>query len=376
MGLGNVLIKKVVENNRELSVFIETEPSYPDCPCCGSRTTRIHDYRNQIVKDLPYRNLSVNLFLRKRRYRCICGKRFFEKYSFLPRYHHMSQRVYISILKELTECVTFKSVAKRFGVSTNTVARVCDMLNYTLYKLPEAISIDEFKGNSGGNKYQCILTNPINHKVLDVLVTREKDYLHNYFSNYERRRVKYFVMDMWEPYKDIAETLFPKSMIIIDKYHYIRQVYWALDRVRKRLEKTLPEKERVYLKRHRYLLRKTALKPYEERILEKLLSIHDDLKNAWELKELFLDFTREKDPNKATRLLKGFIEIAKELNLEEYQPAITAYTNWFEYIINSKRTYLTNGFTEGTNNKIKVLKRIGYLYTNFDRFRNRILHLN
>ena len=214
------------------------------------------------------------------------------------------------------------------------------------------------------------------YKVLDILISREKEYLYNYFSNYERKNVKYFVMDMWEPYKDIALTLFPQSMIIRDKYHYIRQVYWALDRVRKRMEKTLPEKGRVYLKRHRYLLRKTVLKPYEEKSLEKLLSIHDDLKNAWELKELFLDFTREKDPNKATKLLKGFIEIAKELNIEEYQPAITAYTNWFEYIINSKRVALTNGFTEGTNNKIKVLKRIGYLYTNFERFRNRILHLN
>ena len=378
LGLGNVFVKNVVNENNGLSVFLETKPSYPDCPLCKKKVSRIHDYRNQIVKDLPYRNLTVNLILRKRRYRCSCGKRFFEKYSFLPRYHHMSQRVYSSILKELTESVSFKSVAKRFGVSTNTVARVCDLLNYNLYKLPETISIDEFKGNSGGNKYQCILTNPTNHKVLDILATREKDYLHNYFSNYERKHVKYFIMDMWEPYKDIALTLFPKAMIIIDKYHYIRQVYWALDKVRKRVEKTLPEEERVYLKKHRYLLRKKyyKLKPCEKNNLEKLLSKHDDLKNAWELKELFLDFTREDDPEKATNLLNGFIEISKELNIEEFQPAITAYTNWFEYIINSKRIDLTNGFTEGTNNKIKVLKRIGYLYTNFERFRNRILHLN
>ena len=184
------------------------------------------------------------------------------------------------------------------------------MLNYNLYKLPETISIDEFKGNSGGNKYQCILTNPTNHKVLDILATREKNYLHNYFSNYERKHVKYFIMDMWEPYKDIALTLFPKAMIIIDKYHYIRQVYWALDKVRKRVEKTLPEEERVYLKKHRYLLRKKyyKLKPYEKNNLEKLLSKHDDLKNAWELKELFLDFTREDNPEKATNLLSHITE--------------------------------------------------------------------
>ena len=80
---------------------------------------------------------------------------------------------------------------------------------------------------------------------------------------------------MWEPYKDIALALFPKATIIIDKYHYIRQIYWALDKVRKRMEKTLPEKERIYLKKHRYLLHKKyyKLKPYEKNNLEKLLSI-------------------------------------------------------------------------------------------------------
>jgi len=38
-------------------------------------------------------------------------------------------------------------------------------------------------------------------------------------------------------------------------------------------------------------------------------------------------------------------------------------------------TPFTNGFTEGCNNKIKVLKRNAYGYRRFDRFRNRILHI-
>ena len=44
-------------------------------------------------------------------------------------------------------------------------------------------------------------------------------------------------------------------------------------------------------------------------------------------------------------------------------------------IINSFSTTITNGFTEGCNNKIKVLKRNAYGYKNFKRFRNRILHI-
>ena len=35
----------------------------------------------------------------------------------------------------------------------------------------------------------------------------------------------------------------------------------------------------------------------------------------------------------------------------------------------------TDGFTEGCNNKIKVLKRNAYGYKNFRRFKNRILHI-
>lgn len=36
---------------------------------------------------------------------------------------------------------------------------------------------------------------------------------------------------------------------------------------------------------------------------------------------------------------------------------------------------VSNGFIEGSNNKIKVLKRISYDVRNFERFRNRILYL-
>ena len=166
-------------------------------------------------------------------------------------------------------------------------------------------------------------------------------------------------------------------MIVIDKYHYVRQVYWAMNFVRKRIQNTLNNEERLYFKRHRYILDKMehALSPYQKQCLERMLGHSEDLYNAWQLKEIFYEFRKEQDPNKAAKILRIFIETAKDIGLPEFQPAITAFTNWFEYIINSKRTPYTNAYTEGTNNKIKVLKRIGYGYRNYERFRKRILHL-
>ena len=378
LGIKNVLVNNIEENNSTITLHLSTTPSHPCCPACGATVSRIHDYRRQPIKDLPFRNKSIRLILNKRRYRCKCGKRFFEKYSFLPRYHRMTRRAYESILKDLRSSIPYKAVSANYDISSTTVTRVFDLVKYKLYKLPSVLGMDEFKGNSGGEKYQCILTNPSNHNLLDILPTREKHSLIEYFCQFERKNVKIIVMDMWKPYREIAETYFQNAMIVVDKYHYVRQVYWALNDVRKRVQNQLPKNERISFKHLRSLLEKESRKlTNRQRIkLEMMLEYSEDLKNAWELKEIFNTFRHEKDPDVAKKKLLTFIETAKEINLPEYRKAITAYTNWFDYIINSKRTEYTNAFTEGTNNKIKVLKRIGYGYRNFERFRNRILHLN
>ena len=67
--------------------------------------------------------------------------------------------------------------------------------------------------------------------------------------------------------------------------------------------------------------------------------------------------------------------MAEESKLPEFKDAIKTFRNWSEEITNSKEINITNAYTEGINNKIKVLKRNAYGYRNFERFRNRILHM-
>ena len=61
--------------------------------------------------------------------------------------------------------------------------------------------------------------------------------------------------------------------------------------------------------------------------------------------------------------------------LKDYQDCVTTFQNWSKSIFNTFDYPYTNGFTEGCNNKIKVLKRNAYGYRNFNRFRKRILHM-
>lgn len=81
LNLEDIIITNVENICEELHISIELPRKKHICPACGSATDYVHDYRMQTIKDVP---LARNTFLhlRKRRYRCTCGKRFFEKNTF------------------------------------------------------------------------------------------------------------------------------------------------------------------------------------------------------------------------------------------------------------------------------------------------------
>ena len=82
LNLEDVIITKVENFSEKVHVYLELPRTKHCCPACGALTDRVHDYRMQIIKDIPLGRTTL-LHLRKRRYRCDCGKRFFEKNTFL-----------------------------------------------------------------------------------------------------------------------------------------------------------------------------------------------------------------------------------------------------------------------------------------------------
>ena len=76
---------------------------------------------------------------------------------------------------------------------------------------------------------------PASKRVLDILPCRSQGELITYLKQWnakERKRVKYFVSDMWQPYTDVASAFFKNSVQIVDRYHFIRQMVWAFEKVR------------------------------------------------------------------------------------------------------------------------------------------------
>ena len=380
LGLQDLIIGKIEDNEKEIHIYGEMKRKPHKCPCCGEFTDKIHDYREQTIKDIPLFDKKLFVHLRKRRYRCGCGKRFFENNKFLPRYHRMTNRLSAYIINELSNEASFTSVGRKVDLSTTTVMRIFDLVSYSPQKLPDVLSIDEFKGNTNKEKYQCIITDPVNKIVLDILPKRYESYLTKYFLRFnkaERQNVKTFVSDMWKPYASLASKLFKNAEQVVDKYHWIRQVFWAFDAVRKEVQNNLSKEYRKYFKKSRFLLMKRfdKLTDEQKQQVNIMLYVSPSLSTAHFYKEDFLKILDCEDRDSAKKAMSEWIDSALDCGLPRFKKCTNTMINWLNGILNSFSNPITNGFTEGCNNKIKVLKRNAYGYQNFNRFRNRILHM-
>ena len=379
LNLEEVNVKNVVHKDKFVEIHLETDPSPQKCPACGAVTSAIHDYRMQTIKDLPVQMKHCYLILRKRRYRCSCGKRFYEKYSFLPRYLQRTSRLTAYIASRMHNTKSIQDIACDTNVSSATIHRILKTVSYTRPRLHEAFSIDEFKGNANGIKYQCILVDPIKKNVLDILPNRNYHQLAKYLYKIpkdERYRVKYYVCDMWKPYVDLGYIYFPNAKVIIDKYHFIRQTTWAIESVRKRLQKSMPASLRKYYKRSRSIIlhRYETLKPEAKKQCDLMLLYSDDLRKAHWLKERFYDICQNKKYSEQRKDFFDWIREAENCGIKEFVKCAKTYRHWSREILNAfKYPHVTNGPTEGFNNKIKVLKRTSYGIRNFENMRTRIL---
>lgn len=362
-----------------LHVHIELSHKPHTCPCCGSITSLVKDYRLRKIFLGFISNLPHYAFYNQRRYLCPnCCKSFPESCSFVSKYQRQSNYLQKCVISSCTEKFSFTSIAKHFHLNISTVMRCFSKVSFPKpAQLPSVISLDEFKGNAGKQKFQVIFTNPADRKIMDILPKRDTQEMIKYFRGYTcemRKKVDYVVMDMSRQFRKVAEECFPNARIIADRFHVYRCVLWAMENVRKREQKKLSEKSN-YLKRNKKILckRSSKLTEMESIKLAEICRNSADLRKAYWLKECFYKVTEISDAVGAEEFLIRWLKLVKESGLEEFRGLLKSFREWKGPIIAALTMPYSNGYTEGCNNKIKVLKRISFGIKDFNRFRNRIL---
>lgn len=383
-GLKDVLVRKVEEIGEVICIYIEMEHKTHCCPECGSETNRIHDYRLQKIKHLKWFERKTQLFYKRRRYVCSCGKRFPEKNSFVEHYQRSSIEWNQAIAIKAIKGKTFKETSEIYGTSPTTVVRRFDQIARgeirQVVQLPKVIAIDEYKGDTREGKYQLIIANGVTREPIDILPNRYKKTIKRYLQKHGSE-VEIVIMDMSPSFKAAVQEALGKPLIVADRFHFCRYVYWALDKVRRRVQQSFHAYDRKKCKRMKHIFHKTNNKLSEEErwLLERYLTMSEELKRAYKLKEDYRNWFTSAKENGTTQIrevkeeLKQFLKAVELEGIPEMYDIIKTFKNWQTEILNSFIYNYSNGFLEGINNSTKVIKRNAFGYRSFERFRARIL---
>ena len=383
------IVYKVIEGT------LSYEP--PFCSRCGcifdeEQTYEKNGFKSSDILLLDVCGHGCILRLKKQRFLChSCNKKFFATTPIVNKGCFISNSVKYAIALDLKNKISEKDIANRYRVSPNTVERIIDSYydGQKLYKhyLPEVLSFDEFKSvKSADGAMSFNMCDAKTGKIIDIVEDRKLTSLLKYFAYFThkaRSKVKLIVIDMYSPYISLIKKMFPKAEIIIDKFHLVQLISTSLNKTRINLMK---KSKKNYNKLKRYW--RLILKPQEElnnskwrkytcfsnlmtqsSVVNYLINIDKELLNTYEIYQNILysiknnkynnlEIILNKTSNKISSYMKTSVK-----TLKEYLP----------YIKNTLLNPYHNGFVEGNNNFIKVLKRIAFGFRSFRRFKARIM---
>ena len=366
-----VKIKKVVLNGSNYDVFC-VRNDHRD-KCCNKKMN-IHDYRTVHIRSLKYNNRSVTLHIKKQRYVCPnCGKKITSSLEIIEKNCIISIEVKKEIKRKLTEMKSLTQISREENVSVSTVLRILEQIIITnkVYNLEE-IYLDEFKGDANGEKYQLAIYDK-NHRLVSILKDRKSSTL-KAFLNKNKDIIKVVSIDMFMQFRNtILSTLHSNVSIVADKYHVIRQANWMIRDVRINLYNSdIKNKD---LKKYWKLIAKNPTSYFTEKQINKLnelRNLNDRFDRAYTLRIEFFEIFNIRDSVEFSNRLDNLIE---KLLLSEIKECIklgNTLQNWNIEIKNIIKYNINNGFVEGYNNKIKVIKRIGYGIKKFDNLKKLI----
>ena len=398
---------EVTHTDYSVFIFVTLKRKFQRCPDCGCSTKVIHDYRERTLAHPIINDAFTTIVFKQRRYRCInCDKIFPEANPFAFPNKRVSKFVVLRVMKMLKNPrVTFTMAAKEIGISTSSVIRIFDKYaGITPISLPVCLGIDEVYAIKYKQKiFACVLVDLNSNQIYDLLPSRKKAELCAYFSRIpreERCKVKYVCMDMYQLYKDVAEVYFPEAKICVDSFHVVKLICNACDNVRIRIMKQFDTSSEEYqlLKNFNWLLRKSYqnvkkseyinLKKYyylfdsqyvmPDTLINMMISFNVELELAYSLKEEYLYWNKRVDESNAERFVAHMAEEFASYGIRELSSVAKTLRNWQSEIVNSfnhhKGRRISNGPVESVNSRIKVVKRNGNGYSNFERFRKRVIY--
>lgn len=203
------------------------------------------------------------------------------------------------------------------------------------------------------------------------------DLFYQWLSPKKSGKIRLVVMDMWKAFEASTKKNVPRAAILYDKFHVIRHLGEALDKIRKQEYARVSGKGRRFIKGQKYTLlsHRENLTLEGRQSLRKLLQANKRLNIAYVLKESFGQLWDYQSEGWARRFFENWKDALKWQRLKPYEKfAGMIERHWEGIAAHCKpENKIALGFVEGLNNKIRVIQRRAYGLRDEEYLRLKIL---
>jgi transposase len=288
---------------------------------------------------------------------------------------------------ELSRLMTIQDVAVHLGVSWDVIKDIQKrdlQRRFAEVKLKHVrqIAIDEISVGKG-HRYMTIVLDLESGAVLHVGDGKGGDALTPFWKRLRRSgaKIEAAATDMSPAYIDAVTTHLPGATLVFDRFHVLKLYHEKLSQLRRDLYRQLTDSLRKdVLKGVRWLLLKRPEnldpKRHEPQRLREALRLNEPLATAYYLKEELNEVWEQDDQEAAEALLLDWITYAESTGirmLQDFAKTLRAHAwgilAYYDYPIST-------GPLEGTNNKIKTMKRQAYGFRDHEFFTRKILGIH
>ena len=355
------------------------------CKQCGRAHFGWYDRTTRRVRDLSSGHTRVYVEFEVRRVLCrCCGQVKRERLDFLADNPFYTKR-FAWFVGRRCRISTIKDVAEELNLDWQTVKELDKQyMRAQLAKAgtpgPKAIGIDEISIRKG-HTYRIVVSDLIRRRPIwfggEDRSQASMSMFYEWLGQRKTRGIRLAVMDMWKPFRNATAEHAPQAAILFDKFHVMRHLGEALDKVRKTEYARLSGKDRRFIKGQKYTLlsNRENLTLEGKKSLKLLLAANKRLNTAYVLKESFGQLWDYRSEIWARRFFENWRASLKWQRLKPYEKFAQMIDRHWDGIAAycKPENKVSLGFVEGLNNKIRVIQRRAYGLRDEEYLRLKIL---
>jgi transposase len=339
------------------------------------------------VRDLPCGDTRIYLELEVRRVECKgCGQVKQETLDWLANNPFYTKR-FAFFVGRRCRTMTVKDVAQETHLDWWTVRKLeMEYMREQLRRVgnpaPKVVGIDEISIRKG-HTYRIVVSDLVRRRPIwfggKDRSEESMDAFYEWLGPQKSKRIRLAVMDMWKPFRNstLKPEHAPQAAILFDKFHILRHLGEALDKVRKAEYARLMGKDRRFIKGQKYTLlsHRENLTTQGRRSLKLLLKANQRLNTAYLLKEEFDQLWEYQSEAWARRFFETWRDSLKWQRLKPYEKFAEMIDRHWDGIAAycKPENKVALGFVEGLNNKIRVIQRRSYGLRNEEYLRLKVL---